>query len=913
MNDVLLQSLRLSVDDEKVIQLLNDEGFNSIFDIARLAPIAFCAQLAELPDSQARHIHQAASQRVQALESLYRTYQSRSEPVMQGIPKLGIAPFPKALEEAMQRSLGGAPNLEDLFPERSTDGYAEATSIQSLFSPGRYLVELYKIAQGLHRPTSPLNINKRRPDIKELVLNQANFMGAVSTLDVLLNVLQQGAGMPAMSRLETTYFPMSLPYHDNLVQTRQALSAHQLSLQQVWDVLADKQVSAFNALPPEPPVATPDQSPSPATREQLQITPELYSLLVANPATAGTIQRNYGLPTPTDIPGQLKPVEVFTLRTGLSFNELLDMTAQADYTTSNVTTKGLYYQYQETNPALVTVYGQRYLSHQSPAPGALLVRATQQNLNRFELVLDATNYLHLTDRAERLSRLYQHLNLEFHQLDWLIVNANLAIDPNRALFLDTPVLSAIAEYSRLAQQYGIGCDEFCCFIGSMNTYALRYEHSFYQRLFTSPTDGTTLPLNATLDFSADSVDPHFLIMCNALQVSADELSMMASLAFPDPHAVAMDPGKYAQLYRLAMIPRLLGLSFTDACLLWEMLNPGADIPAVVAGTPTLQTLGIIRQSEAVLSWMATHELDLRTVYSLVTPVYNEAIIPEIYNFTDNIYTTLGSDTAALTYQKNTELPDSLRQKLYELIAPIFKTKPNVMDRLLQWQDRHFVSSPAPLKGEAPQAYGLGDYWVDVETFQQDFDGPKNNQANFNEVSANVARYTQGMAQYGLIAQWADLTEQDLTLIVSRPGWFVANELWIGRPSLPLLLRIARLKQWVLRVVVPIPEALQYFDAANRTYLTAEDAVTHLARIQGWDESTALLTNNYLVDQGIYSKFPKCFDDVHRLEAWMQAATQLNVGSQCINSLFLMAQADAAAQASPLISDVAKQLVTALQQ
>ena len=702
MNDVLGQSLRVSADDEgvNVINLLNEEGFNSIFDIVRLAPVAFCAQLAVLPEDQARRIHRAASQRVQALESLYRTYQSRREPVMQGIPKLGIAPFPKALEEAMQRSLGGAPNLEDLFPERSTDGYAEATSIQSLFSPARYLVELYKIAQGLHLPASPLNIDRRRPDIKALVLNQSNFMGAVSTLDVLLNVLQQGPGMPNMTTLEGTYFPMSLPYHDNLVQIRQALSAHQLTLQQVWDVLADNQVSAFNALPPPVPVATPDQRPSPATREQLQMTPGLYSLLVANPATAGTIQTHYGLPTTSDIPGQLKPVEVFTLRTGLSFNELIAMTAQADHTTPVVTTKGLYYQYQQQNPALVTEYGQRYLSNQSATPGALLVRPTQANPNRFELILDATNYLSLSDRAERVSRLYQRLNLEFHQLDWLIVNANQAVNPNRALFLDTPVLSAIAEYSRLSQQYGIGCDEFCCFIGSMNTYALRYEHSFYQRLFTSPTDGTTMPLYSTLDFRANSTNANFLIMCNALQVSADELSLMANLAFATPNNVTMDPGKCAQLYRLAMIPRLLGLSFSEACVLWEMLNPGANIPATVAGAPTLQTLKIIRQSEAVLTWMATHELDVRTAFNMLTPVYNDALFPDLFNFTDNIYTTLASDTAAVMYQKNTPLPRPLRQKLYELIAPTFKTNPNVMDKLLEWQDRHFVSSLAPLKGGA---------------------------------------------------------------------------------------------------------------------------------------------------------------------------------------------------------------------
>lgn len=109
--------------------------------------------------------------------------------------------------------------------------------------------------------------------------------------------------MLPMRNLEYTYFPMSLPYHDNLVQIRQALSAHQLTLQQVWDVLADNQAGIFNSLTPEASLPAPDQSPSPATREQLSITPELYSLLIANPANAATIQKHYGLSSLTDIPG----------------------------------------------------------------------------------------------------------------------------------------------------------------------------------------------------------------------------------------------------------------------------------------------------------------------------------------------------------------------------------------------------------------------------------------------------------------------------------------------------------------------------------------------------------------------------------------------------------------------------------
>ncbi|WP_223521513.1 Tc toxin subunit A, partial [Pseudomonas sp. GL-B-19] len=160
MNESLLQSLQMSTESEVALKQLDEKGFNSIFDIVKEPLEQFCCTMEELSGEQAELIHSAACKRVEALESIHRTLRSRNEPVMQSIPKLGIAPFPQELQVAMGRSLGGAVDFDDLFDERSGAGYAEVTSIQSLFSPGRYLVELYKIAQGLHSVSSPLHIDK---------------------------------------------------------------------------------------------------------------------------------------------------------------------------------------------------------------------------------------------------------------------------------------------------------------------------------------------------------------------------------------------------------------------------------------------------------------------------------------------------------------------------------------------------------------------------------------------------------------------------------------------------------------------------------------------------------------------------------------------------------------------------------
>ncbi|MFJ2715375.1 hypothetical protein ACIOZM_31820, partial [Pseudomonas sp. NPDC087346] len=336
----------------------------------------------------------------------------------------------------------------------------------------------------------------------------------------------------------------------------------------------------------------------------------------------------------------------------------------------------VFWRYGSNVTAQVVTYGQTYLSNDPTTPNALLVYTSDNQT--LQLNLSSLNEVRLCDRAQRFIRLRQQVDLEFHELDWLVLNANRAIHATRPLYLDTPVLGAIAEFTRLSATYGISFDEFGCFIGDMNTYARKSEQSLYQRLFTSAIDGITLALDATLNFTASAGSKEAAIICSALQVTADELQQMAQLAFgaDKMSAVTMSSARYAQLYRLAMIPRMLGLSFTAANQLWELLNPGKNTALRVAGGPTLETLAIIRQTEVVLTWMVDNQLDISTVVSMTSNVYSSAFTPEIQNFTYNLYTALITDTAATAAtgkQGSNALDPAFKQKLCQAISPMFKS------------------------------------------------------------------------------------------------------------------------------------------------------------------------------------------------------------------------------------------------
>ena len=112
-------------------------------------------------------------------------------------------------------------------------------------------------------------------------------------------------------------------------------------------------------------------------------------------------------------------------------------------------------------------------------------------------------------------------------------------------------------------------------------------------------------------------------------------------------------------------------------------------------------------------------------------------------------------------------------------------------------------------------------------------------------------------------------------------------------------------------MVPAATAIGYFNKANQSGQTSIEALNALATIHGWDGKQTVLMNDALVSQQIYSDFPKCFDDVCHLEAWMQASAHLTVGSNCLVHLNEMSKPQASAQASDLIRTVAEQLTATI--
>nr|WP_255289319.1 Tc toxin subunit A [Bacillus cereus] len=1040
------------IGTDRLTATLNQSGYQTVFDITSESLSEFEKSNPEIPSSDAKEIYKLAVQRTENLLMLYKAWQLHNDPVVKGIPKLSSDTGMQDMRSALTRSLGGGTNFEDLFPERSSEGYAESTSIQSLFSPGRYLTVLYKIARQLHNSGDKLHIDNRRPDLHSLILSEDNMNKEVSSLDILLDVLQPD-GTSMLKSLKDIYYPMTLPYDDDLMQINAVAKSHSTDLLGIWNILLDTQrrfilqepilkciykiktalndtsgidVSGSNntnvhlwednvtkrhqwklyydenfeayqiynlykvltwdisggsdnvivtankykeeqywiledvgndyyiiknkknpnmvldvkgaktnngtniqvykrngtnaqkfKLKPVttvyqstskknetedktistsevmPPIA--DTTPSPITREILSLTPNSFQLLVNPNLTIKDIANHYNVKATenlnsTDLIAVLNDVDKFCIKTGLSFNKLLELTMQRDYQSKSSEYKSRFVKFGSSENVPVSTYGAVFLTGSEKIP--LWVK--KYTIAGPVLNFTANNVVTLAGRAEKLVRLANSTGLSFEQLDWLITNASKAVrEHDNQIILDTPVLGVLAEFKRLNKRYGIKSDMFATFIGEMNTYAETDKKSFYQDTFNN-ADDTTIPLGASLQFAIDKQGLYESICCGAMGVTADEFSRIGSYCFGDTiQKIIVDEASIAQLYRLGKIPKMLGLSFGEAELLWKTLDDGKDtLLRIIGSNPYgLQTLDIIRRTEVLLDWMDTHQLDVVSLQVMITNQYSDTATPELYNFLKEVY----QSTMNVMHTPRASNQNSMSaEQMYRALGAGFNLKANVMGKVMKWMDK------------ANPTFISRDFWNKIQWY---FSTNHEDKLNTLEKQSELLKWCQQVSQYVLLVRWCSLNEQEMEIMIEHPEWLLDVDNPVPFPSLHLLLVLSRLKEWEQRVQVSNDEAIRYFAQVNSENMKPEAAVKLLAHIHGWNEGDTASMNNYLFGADAY---PTNFEQVFTLESWVNLGKQLNVGSRTLGELVELIEENETAESTNLITSVAQSLMASVQ-
>ncbi|HDL8019969.1 TPA: toxin, partial [Yersinia enterocolitica] len=251
---------------EQEIKALNIAGLKTIFDVTAESPAQFIEQVVNAKGSveNAEILYQRAKDKVEEKNAEKRAQQLRNDPVLQGITKLST------LDEATPLRASAKSLADNNIPERAKQ-YVSPSSIQSMFSPGRYLCELYNVAQELHDGGNSLHIDNRRPDLQKLVLSNEQMEHEVSTLDILLSTLQSKIELGDLLTADTAKSgddTFSLPYDDNLAIINAVLESKSISLRDIVTQLADNSTLQAVALTPA------------LVQEQLGLNPTSYDLLI---------------------------------------------------------------------------------------------------------------------------------------------------------------------------------------------------------------------------------------------------------------------------------------------------------------------------------------------------------------------------------------------------------------------------------------------------------------------------------------------------------------------------------------------------------------------------------------------------------------------------------------------------------
>ncbi len=190
-------------------------GFTSVFDIVRLPKPAFVRQLATYSDADAELAYDNAMGYAALIARLYREYKTSSGSFQALAERSGI----RALVP-----LG--PTFPNLFEENWGE-FCKVGAIAAIDSPVAYLSALRVFIQQLEA-TSPaperLLLDRRRPDLKELLITQEStftprpmleIVNAVlgSNLRLYLDGLPADATKPIQQVLAERRFPFELPYN----------------------------------------------------------------------------------------------------------------------------------------------------------------------------------------------------------------------------------------------------------------------------------------------------------------------------------------------------------------------------------------------------------------------------------------------------------------------------------------------------------------------------------------------------------------------------------------------------------------------------------------------------------------------------------------------------------------------------
>lgn len=651
----------------------------------------------------------------------------------------------------------------------------------------------------------------------------------------------------------------------------------------------------------------PKTSPKPPARTLLNLTPVSYQLMANTDLTEENIRDHYGISVTssradTAIAEILNTMSIFCEKTGLVFNQVLELTAQRTYKQSGGKPGQSRHPMSRFNKfgmvytPEVHKYGAAFINSEMDASisDILLWVQPEKRDAAGSITTPATlnfkndTVVSLAGNAEKIIRLHNTTGLSFEMLDWVIAQASNAAGYTHPT-LDSVTLDALASCVDFKQRYGISENVFVSFIGAVNPYALAQEKSFFEILFTYPDETGCIPMGTTIKYSR-SEGLYETTCYKALGVTSDEFARIGHYCFGNSGSFKMSEDTAGQIYRFSAIPRMLGLTFAEAECLWQLMAGGTNALLTTLGRNTgLAAIDLIRRSEQVLSWMADNSLNLLQVQAMVSSVYSGTATAEMFTFLQNVYHSV-KDTSVSTRDMNA----ALQQKVWRALAGGFGIKVNIMCQVTKWLDKTDL------------AFTLDKYWERIADF---FKNEQNTSVDSLQQNKNgLVEATQRLSQLVLVARWLNLSEQDLMLLTEAPQQLDSTLTATPQPHLYLLLLLSRLKLWQDQVTTSVDEALRLLPILANDASEPGDVADKIAAIHNLTSDSVAAMSTFLFGKGNH---PGNFAQLYTLLTWLRTGQNLNVGTATLHDLRAMSQSNLDAESALLLARVADALTAGL--
>ncbi|WP_350305729.1 Tc toxin subunit A-related protein [Photorhabdus viridis] len=830
------------------------EGFNNLTDICHLSFEELRKKVKDkLSWSQTQSLYLEAQQEQKKNLLHEASILKHANPQLQNAVHLALT-TPNADQQGYNSKFGNRASK-----------YAAPGAVSSMFSPAAYLTELYRQARDLHdEENSDYHLDKRRPDLKLLTLNQKSMDTEISTLSLSNDILLKGIKKltqteshnhaQVMEKLSTFRTSGMMPYHDAYESVRKIIQL---------------QAPAFEQFSSSPETAiTKLMYKISLLGNNASISPELFTILteeIAENTAKDLYEKNFGeikssLEIEPSLTRKLEYLKNYYNLTDEELNQFIGKESNFDqqkYSKNQLIAKAV------NNDKKIDVYQitREYSSNDSQIEDASLFPYGNK---KYKLIFKTKDNI----------KTGTEISIKSKDTEFKLQNKSIQADKEYSHDI-TFDFSQSSEIKLALVNNGIQSQDTVTFTIKDYDYSSLLKLNKFIRLSKEinlpPMVLKKLTLS-DLNINAEVLEKVFHVKYYMQRYGIDAETAMILCKAP----ISENPSHPDLTKLLADIHQL---TIDELSLLLEAIDEGTtNLSEITHDNLTI----LIDKLYAVTGWLRTRKWSVYQLFVMTTDKYNETLTPEMHNLLDTIYNGLQDfDKKMLKAEeelkeakekreesKEREAKEELKkakENLPKAISPYITAalqlpSENVALSVLTWADK--LNSGKENKMTADSFWN----WLRKK--------PIETQSKTTEATTLIqqaVQYCHCLAQLALIYRSTGLNENALNLFVKNPQRFVTKTETTPKHDVLTLTTLTRFSDWVNSLGEKASSILTEFEKGTLAEKQLADAIN-------LDEN--LLSLAKAQAQKDFSNWTS----IDTILQWINVARQLNISPKDVSAL-----------------------------